>query len=109
MLKLLCFLIIYFNSIKVRLKRELLPCFVQEVNPFQFHKGTIKTKHKIYYTYVRKTFQFHKGTIKTLRSARLCGLSPNFNSIKVRLKLRFSNLPLDYFTFQFHKGTIKTR
>ena len=89
MLKLLCFLIIYFNSIKVRLKRELLPCFVQEVNPFQFHKGTIKTKHKIYYTYVRKTFQFHKGTIKTLRSARLCGLSPNFNSIKVRLKHAF--------------------
>ena len=22
--------------------------------------------------------------------------------------MRFSNLPLDYFTFQFHKGTIKT-
>ena len=36
-------LVINFNSIKVRLKRELLPIFNTWVNPFQFHKGTIKT------------------------------------------------------------------
>ena len=32
----------------------------------------------------------------------------NFNSIKVRLKLAFSNLSLNTVEFQFHKGTIKT-
>ena len=32
-------------------------------------------------------FQFHKGTIKTNDPLSLCDNEPNFNSIKVRLKL----------------------
>ena len=37
--------IIYFNSIKVRLKRGSAPAYVAKYVKFQFHKGTIKTYH----------------------------------------------------------------
>ena len=55
---------IYFNSIKVQLE-QLLPCFVQELNPFQFHKGTIRTVDSFISHDHTFRFQFHKGTIRT--------------------------------------------
>ena len=55
---------INFNSIKVRLKRNLhlypLPIII-----FQFHKGTIKTWFQAVSSTIDGLFQFHKGTIKT--------------------------------------------
>ena len=97
----------YFNSIKVRLK--LCCLYERGVGrlPFQFHKGTIKTrynmsllcqvknfnsikvrlKHHVATTNVNRTqFQFHKGTIKTGGSDSTIDINPHFNSIKVRLK-----------------------
>ena len=56
-----------FNSIKVQLKREILPCLVQECLPFQFHKGTIKADFSSIVHYASCKFQFHKGTIKANR------------------------------------------
>ena len=75
-------------------------------------------------------FQFHKGTIKTRKANIFSADNWDFNSIKVRLKLKtdFSiNVQVNYFNsikvrlkrnpkhtkddrrlFQFHKGTIKT-
>ena len=35
-------------------------------------------------------------------------LNPNFNSIKVRLKLTLSEKSIENLLFQFHKGTIET-
>ena len=58
----------------------------EDLRIFQFHKGTIKTSHRIPCPPLSSVFQFHKGTIKTL-------------------------LPVYYglvAVFQFHKGTIKT-
>ena len=53
-------------------------------------------------------FQVHKGSIKTCRAVRKCHLYFSFNSIKVRLRRRYSR-PLQFlFPFQFHKGSIKT-
>ena len=75
-----------FNSIKVRLERSVR-CDDSRLATFQFHKGTIRTKHRIH----NITSNLH------------------FNSIKVRLEPRNSNLPLDAVKFQFHKGTIRTQ
>ena len=49
----------------MRLERELLPCFVQELNPFQFHKGAIRTYYLNYVDAKTSEFQFHKGAIRT--------------------------------------------
>ena len=54
---------IYFNSIKVRLKRRC-----------------------VLYGWLRPSFQFHKGTIKTSKPGRRDQAVEDFNSIKVRLK-----------------------
>ena len=75
-----------FNSIKVQLKHGA-KFFVEESLRFQFHKGTIKTRHHRYTLYHFPKFQFHKGTIKTITAQLL--------------------VPADML-FQFHKGTIKT-
>ena len=58
--------------------------------------------------FTAQPFQFHKGTIKTAVPTLLDILISNFNSIKVRLKQQFQKDPLTYLKFQFHKGTIKT-
>ena len=58
-------LIVYFNSIKVRLKLVNRNIERLRIPEFQFHKGTIKTwVQRKHHTGVHK-FQFHKGTIKT--------------------------------------------
>ena len=74
-----------FNSIKVQL--ELSAALEQlNVEPFQFHKGTIRTAAPIVGPAISAVFQFHKGTIRTM------GCDNN----------------LDILLFQFHKGTIRT-
>ena len=42
--------------------------------PFQFHKGTIKTKFLVGVVLALLKFQFHKGTIKTVAED---GLEPS--------------------------------
>ena len=75
----------YFNSIKVRLEPNSFAIKVG-IDPFQFHKGTIRTA-------CREVAP--KGHF-------------NFNSIKVRLE-RLRGLPTaPILGFQFHKGTIRT-
>ena len=56
-----------FNSIKVRLKLELMVLSILLI----------------------RVFQFHKGTIKTAESGKRYSRILNFNSIKVRLKLAY--------------------
>ena len=101
-------MLLYFNSIKVRLERTC-PCTmlirlknfnsikvrlepisgVQSLNAFefQFHKGTIRTAIDLVLLVFMMIFQFHKGTIRTK---------------EVRRKTRRRRI------FQFHKGTIRT-
>mgnify|MGYP004503350741 CR=1 FL=1 len=77
--------------------------------PFQFHKGTIKTTSSAKANDLRSAFQFHKGTIKTLRCLNTLMAKQYFNSIKVRLKRHHGGTVAALKTFQFHKGTIKTQ
>ena len=53
-------------------------------------------------------FQFHKGAIRTLNYASARAAYANFNSIKVRLELRFVMTITCTDKFQFHKGAIRT-
>ena len=76
---------LYFNSIKVQLKRGESE-YLAVVNSFQFHKGTIKT-------IIRSSMSFGE---------------PYFNSIKVQLKHAVAVADTQNSLFQFHKGTIKT-
>ena len=75
---------------------------------FQFHKGTIRTRHLPCMMPNKRQFQFHKGTIRTYTGHKVQNSKLSFNSIKVRLELL--NLPLlpTLILFQFHKGTIRT-
>ena len=98
-----------FNSIKVRLERqqeseqpdtadpfqfhkgtirtrEITPGTLQ-VSPFQFHKGTIRTSHSWMRRDTSSRFQFHKGTIRTIYLEITILHDVNFNSIKLRLEL----------------------
>ena len=77
-----------FNSIKVRLERELSE-EAKILLKFQFHKGTIRTIVIEPSSTAPYSFQFHKGTIRT-NTAFVFLYVPalNFNSIKVRLELR---------------------
>ena len=74
-----------FNSIKVQLERHTsyMPA---DRNPFQFHKGTIRTNTQ-------------QGQVHQLGY---------FNSIKVQLEPKGSVAFNEYKEFQFHKGTIRT-
>ena len=77
-----------FNSIKVQL--ELSAALEQlNVEPFQFHKGTIRTVKPNRLCLLIWLFQFHKGTIRTPVLIRCTGNSVHFNSIKVQLELLF--------------------
>ena len=78
---------LYFNSIKVRLKQANKRKRFLKMSTFQFHKGTIKTGMIVMLPLVNLKFQFHKGTIKTVPFLTFCNHLKNFNSIKVRLKL----------------------
>ena len=120
----------HFNSIKVRLKRSLLPRQITlqafqfhkgtiktivithdttSISQFQFHKGTIKTNRQTSMNLHSQTFQFHKGTIKTQTAKQITLFCLfNFNSIKVRLKRTEIRRTMLRTLFQFHKGTIKT-
>ena len=79
-------LVLYFNSIKVRLERNdamnQIAYFL-----FQFHKGAIRTAFLFHLCKVDNQFQFHKGAIRTSISQQhhIC-----------------------YYLFQFHKGAIRT-
>ena len=54
-------------------------------------------------------FQFHEGPIKTTSYASLCHGYMSFNSMKVRLKLRFRFINFGLISlFQIHEGPIKT-
>ena len=104
--------------------------FRQWVQPFQFHKGTIRTQPRgSIYSRLRE-FQFHKGTIRTqfdqdfgefidnfnsikvqlepYRRGERRGVLRDFNSIKVQLELVGALLQAVGTPFQFHKGTIRT-
>ena len=54
------------------------------------------------------SFQFHKGTIETDAPQGTLLYSPDFNSIKVRLKPSSAMVAYTTLLFQFHKGTIET-
>ena len=64
-------IVIYFNSIKVRLELA---------------------GHLLYAAFL--LFQFHKGAIRTIGRAFVDNRHPYFNSIKVRLELTITSLYL---------------
>ena len=122
------YIIIYFNSIKVRLK-----LYCESVIPSDRNFNSIKVRlklSKIIQILEFIKFQFHKGTIKTVHEQCNGFCLYDFNSIKVRLKPRHHHITdISYFyfnsikvrlkpdiiwlrqfvsIFQFHKGTIKT-
>ena len=122
-------LLLYFNSIKVRLKHNLACSFVRPLL-FQFHKGTIKTLLLPLCSSLSTNFNSIKVRLK-LQGGTMGAPSPrHFNSIKVRLKRNNQgNINVDFNNFnsikvrlkhnnyikatvltpfQFHKGTIKT-
>ena len=97
-----------FNSIKVRLER---PGTTEQYlfGMFQFHKGTIRTCERESDGRTHTRFQFHKGTIRTRLSRSPGWFILCFNSIKVRLELRYYHQnSIKLHEFQFHKGTIRT-
>ena len=69
-------LVVYFNSIKVRLEQA-----TGERNETE------------------RTFQFHKGAIRTLRADAQTIREINFNSIKVRLELTYDDDHLPLFSY----------
>ena len=75
---------------------------------FQFHKGAIRTSIRLALQTLIPSFQFHKGAIRTLNYASARAAYANFNSIKVRLELRFVMTITCTDKFQFHKGAIRT-
>ena len=88
-----------FNSIKVRLK--LTGTKVPDIcKPFQFHKGTIKTKSSVSVLTSLSYFNSIKVRLKPVYSTYYAALEAHFNSIKVRLKLllfcRFKALLRDF-------------
>ena len=86
MMTLLIILILYFNSIKVRLiPKEFFVSYYSTV--FQFHKGSINTFLPSHFFLALRIFQFHKGSINTR--------PPTF-------------MLLVFVEFQFHKGSINT-
>ena len=98
----------YFNSIKVRLERNVMG-IDDAILLFQFHKGTIRTVVLLTHLRFLLRFQFHKGTIRTYLLRLWCLHYSYFNSIKVRLE-HISCIALEVVTvFQFHKGTIRTK
>ena len=78
--------VVYFNSIKVRLKRS------SNANPAR----------------PLSYFNSIKVRLKPPCHLRPAGASMHFNSIKVRLKLDGESVFICHCKFQFHKGTIKT-
>ena len=76
---------------------------------FQFHKGTIKTFLRSYAYALPPDFNSIKVRLKLIQVSKLEEILLNFNSIKVRLKhLDICRSDLHCQEFQFHKGTIKT-
>ena len=73
-----------FNSIKVRLKHEVLETTETNRN---FNSIKVRLKRSIRAAIKEeRRFQFHKGTIKTSHHTTKFLSKVNFNSIKVRLK-----------------------
>ena len=100
---------LYFNSIKVRLKPNLNAN--RETTDLNFNSIKVRLKHSNEWltAFHTRKFQFHKGTIKTGHRIVTSVYYSYFNSIKVRLKQ--SHLRGEAYLqqeFQFHKGTIKT-
>ena len=60
--------LLYFNSIKVRLERASSMLSKDELL-FQFHKGAIRTPEPDQRTWSAERFQFHKGAIRTFAVA----------------------------------------
>ena len=101
--------VLYFNSIKVRLKLVGLLRRVFHHRRFQFHKGTIKTRRAYAFTFAAAYFNSIKVRLKRTSTNHSSGSHRHFNSIKVRLKLTSSSQNSLVLSFQFHKGTIKTK
>ena len=125
----LILILLYFNSIKVRLKRK--PALAPPPSSSHFNSIKVRLKHcqsgrsgnnyphfnsikvrlkqsSCFHSVKGLLFQFHKGTIKTGYSCYRAGGYHHFNSIKVRLKRKNSIKTYYRYLFQFHKGTIKT-
>ena len=102
-------MVLYFNSIKVRLELEYSRLPLDRFNGFQFHKGAIRPIMGLLLLKLISLFQFHKGAIRTFDALPLFPSLLYFNSIKVRLELSESQGKKRVPEFQFHKGAIRTK
>ena len=100
--------LLYFNSIKVRLELIILLLFCHALNNFNSIK--VRLEHiKAIGIGDLSAFQFHKGAIRTMICSVIIPTLCYFNSIKVRLEQQKYLQPQQYDIFQFHKGAIRTR
>ena len=98
-----------FNSIKVQLEPASGSERSCNMQPFQFHKGTIRTSSSSSSSF-RCWGNFNSIKVQLERT---CGLRegdkyPHFNSIKVQLEPDRLISAISSHIFQFHKGTIRT-
>ena len=99
--------LLYFNSIKVRLERKLVN-FCLSFLRFQFHKGTIRTDLIRVIKVQYRNFNSIKVRLEHSANGQRSSPHSNFNSIKVRLELPAPSNFDPVTAFQFHKGTIRT-
>jgi len=94
----------------VRLKVDLHMKISAHKTSFQFHYGTIKRLFKIYTQRPRPEFQFHYGTIKsTILSQRKINLFANFNSIMVRLKVKYQEDHMKNYLHDFNSIMVRLK
>ena len=98
----------YFNSIKVRLNPKSSHGRTEKRTLFQFHKGTIKPRWTDGTDALTPNFNSIKVRLNQVIVNMLYYWYHNFNSIKVRLNLKQAGINAAFVNgFQFHKGTIK--
>ena len=88
---------------------QLLPIFCEEVMPFQFHKGAIRTENVLARVRELPNFNSIKVRLEPIDHYLEALKDANFNSIKVRLERTGCDAEGHLYRFQFHKGAIRTR
>ena len=101
--------LLYFNSIKVRL--ELKKDIATLTKEWHFNSIKVRLERKSLLRLIGMATNFNSIKVRLERKSllRLIGMATNFNSIKVRLELLCGLLTLQTIEFQFHKGTIRTK
>ena len=97
-----------FNSTMVRLK-ELYYKYIDRLNVFQFHNGSIKSKKQARNPVALPQFQFHNGSIKSMHGSAFDSDLTMFQFHNGSIKRKVGSLWYCLrVVFQFHNGSIKS-